>query len=223
MDNTQNFQQTIKQIDNSLSTRYTSKMFTKNSTVDNDKYQSILKSANLAPSSFGLQGFRIIEITDEETKKAIAPIGFNQAQFTTCDKILIWAIETNMDTSLDGYIDRVIRTKRQDEEGAQSFKVFIKGFLDNMKSSGSSIEDWNAKQAYISLGFALYTAALLGVESAPMEGFDKAGLDKLLDLESKGLKSLVVMTIGTGSDEDENKTNPKVRKSQDEMILNIKI
>jgi nitroreductase / dihydropteridine reductase len=210
---------TLDTIQASLKQRHTSKAYKMGEKIDEASYQMVLESANLAPTSFGLQGFKILEITDQKTKEAILPIAYGQTQIVGCDKLLVWAVETDMVLALDKYIERVVSSGRQNEQAALGFRSYIKGFLDKLED----VESWNAKQAYISLGFALYTSALLGLESTPMEGFNSQELDKLLGLTDKGLKSVVILTLGVGDVEDSNKTNPKVRKSMEELVIKTEL
>ncbi|MGY3539797.1 hypothetical protein ACVIIY_004017 [Bradyrhizobium sp. USDA 4515] len=53
-----------------------------------------------------------------------------------------------------------------------------------------------ARQAYIGLGVAVIAAAFEQVDSTPMEDFDPAAVDEILDLRSKGLRSVVMQPIG---------------------------
>lgn len=206
-------------IKESLSTRYTSKAFKPNTKINQDHYQLILEAANMAPTSFGLQPFKIIEIKDQPTKDAILPIAFNQPQINTCDTILVFAVEQDANKSIEDFKQRVILSKRQDEAGAEGYMNFIRTGMEGMKSQGKSVDEWFAKQAYIALGYATMTAALLGVETACMEGFIAPKLDALLGLEAKGLKSVVMLTIGVGAQGDANRTNPKVRKQLTELVI----
>jgi nitroreductase / dihydropteridine reductase len=208
-----------KIITDSLATRYTSKAFTPNTNINQEHYKLILEAANMAPTSFGLQPFKIIEVKDQETKDKILPIAFNQPQVNTCDSILIFAIETNLESSIKEYKSRIIEYKRQDEEGADGYMKYIQSFLDGMKTNGASHNDWSTKQAYIALGYASMTAALLGVETACMEGFAPAKIDELLELNQKQLKSVVMLCVGVGAHDDANKTNPKVRKTLQELVI----
>jgi nitroreductase / dihydropteridine reductase len=206
-------------ITQALSSRYTSKAFIKGQTIDQFKLQAIIESANFAPTSFGLQPFKIINISAQDLKDKIATIGFNQAQFSSCSSILVFAIETDLQKALEQYKQRIIKAGRQDEQGATGFMAYINGFLTNLGAKQQPA--WSAKQAYIALGFALQTASLLNVASAPMEGFNNKQLDELLGLEALGLNSQVILTLGVEDPEDKNKTAPKVRKTLEEFVLKI--
>jgi nitroreductase len=71
------------------------------------------------------------------------------------------------------------------------------------------------------LGNLLSAAADLKIDVCPMEGFDSAEFDELLDLKSKDLKSVTLATVGYRSKTDQLKDAKKVRKSKDELFTRI--
>ena len=79
-----------------------------------------------------------------------------------------------------------------------------------------------AKQAHIGFGMAIAAAAELGIDATPMEGFDKDGLDELLNLKEKGLKSVVLLALGRRNLENDWLLNlKKFRISREEFVTDI--
>ena len=75
---------------------------------------------------------------------------------------------------------------------------------------------------YISVGTALIVAAYEQVDSTPMEGFDPAALDDLLNLKERGLRSVINMPIGyRKADEDWLVNLKKVRRNKDQFVIMI--
>jgi nitroreductase len=87
--------------------------------------------------------------------------------------------------------------------------------------SSRNFKEWAARQAYIALGNFLDAAALLGVDACPMEGFNPAEFDKILELQSKNLSAVVLATAGYRSSSDSYATNRKVRFDRDELIVRV--
>ena len=83
------------------------------------------------------------------------------------------------------------------------------------------LTNWNARQAYIALGFLLETAAQNEIDTCPMEGFDAAKFDGILGLEDKNLTSVVIATVGFRAEEDSYQHYQKVRKSKEELYIHI--
>jgi nitroreductase / dihydropteridine reductase len=204
-----------------LQQRYSSKAFIPNQKIEQSKIDLILEAANLAPTSYGIQPFKIIEVSGNELKSKISKLAWNQPQVVTCDKLLIWAVDSKFEDSLKDYEKRMIDSGRLDAEKSAKFIKFIESNVPSLESRHETLINWHAKQAYISLGFATSTCAYLGVASCAMEGFDHNAIDELLGLEKMNLKSAVFLAIGIEDINDQNKTNPKVRKSIDELIIKM--
>ena len=207
-------------LEKSFSSRFSSKSFDSSKKLNQSEIDSIIDAANYAPTSFGIQPFKIIEVTNDDLKSKIEAIGYGQPQFTTCDRIFIWAIEKDIKKSIDEYMERVVNSGRLNNDAAAGFRKYIDSHIDNNTVlRHSNIENWNAKQAYISLGFALAACAVLGVSSCAMEGFDPDKLDELLELDKIGLRSVVILTIGVIKEGDADALKPKVRKTKEELVL----
>ncbi|MCK5075938.1 MAG: nitroreductase family protein, partial [Calditrichia bacterium] len=99
------------------------------------------------------------------------------------------------------------------------YSGMMKGFINNISDEQKSV--WTSKQAYLALGFLLVACASNKIDACPMEGFDKAGYDKILDLSSKGLEASVVAPIGYRSEKDDYQHLKKVRKTKNELFTHI--
>jgi len=61
---------------------------------------------------------------------------------------------------------------------------------------GSTAQQWAAHQAYLALGNFITGAALMGIDTCPMEGFQPDEYDRILDLAPKGLASVACCAAG---------------------------
>ena len=77
---------------------------------------------------------------------------------------------------------------------------------------------WEARQAYIAMGFLMLAAAERGIDSTCLEGIDMAKMDEILGLEAKGLRTVVALSLGYRSANDSNATRPKSRLPLDEVV-----
>ena len=186
--------------------------------VSQEKVNSILESARLAPTSSGLQPFEIIVITNQELKEKIKSISFNQSQITDCSHLIVFAAWSHY------AIDRINHYFDHYEKERDLPKGFSEGYKNGVTKQLTSLTkerqfEHAARQVYIALGMALTEAGALEVDSIPMEGFINQELDQLLDLESKGLKSVVIMPIGyRDAENDWQSEQKKVRKTKEDMI-----
>ncbi len=163
--------------------------------VPQEKLDYILEAARYAPSSSGLQPYKIFVISDKKKLEQIREFSFNQSQITDCSHLLIWAAWDSY--SAERVEDVFLKTSRERGLPDNTYEDY-KNMLLNLY--GPLGKDWQenrcAKQAYISFGLAIAAAAEQKVDATPMEGFDNAKLDEFLKLNASGLKSVVMMPIG---------------------------
>jgi nitroreductase/dihydropteridine reductase len=190
--------------------------------VPQEKVDYILEAAKLAPSSSGLQPYKLFVITNKEVKEKLRAVSFDQSQVTDASHVLVWA-------AWDGYsldkisavFDKTIAERGIPADAMDEYKQRLWGMYEPLG------QEWHAnhaaKQAYISFGIAIAAAAEQQVDATPMEGFIPAEVDKLLGLNELGLKSVLILPLGYRDDANDWLVNlKKVRTSQDEFITEIK-
>lgn len=190
--------------------------------VPQEKVDYILEAAKLAPSSSGLQPYKIFVITNKDLKDKIRTVSFDQSQVTDASHVLVWA-------AWDGYsldristvFDRTIAERGIPANAMDEYKQRLWGMYEPLG------QEWHAhhaaKQAYISFGVAIAAAAEQEVDATPMEGFIPAEVDKLLGLNELGLKSVLVLPLGYRDHENDWLVNmKKVRTPQEDFITEIK-
>jgi nitroreductase len=142
-----------------------------------------------APSSFGLQPYSIVRVTDPELKKQMRPFCFDQEQVETCHVVYVLCALKDVEKRVEQYLT---------ETKAEPMRAMIKGFLDACPDKVA----WAAKQAYITLGFGLAAAAERRINSCPMEGFLPDKLAELLALDAN-LAPVVLLCVGQPGDNSE--------------------
>ncbi len=179
--------------------------------VDEDKLNTILEAIRMAPTSMGLQPFKVLLIKDKSVREKMKAACYNQPQITQSACMLVFAVwKDGYEEKTQEFIQHIANTRNQTLESLEEYKNQILGFL----SMSADKTAWAARQAYIALGFGLTTAAMLKVDTTPMEGFSPDELDKVLELDKLGLKSVVMMAIGNRDEANDYLVKlPKVRKS----------
>jgi nitroreductase/dihydropteridine reductase len=204
-----------------LKWRYATKKMNGNK-VPQEKLDYILEAARLAPSSSGLQPYKIFVISNPDLLEKIKAIAWNQSQITDCSHLLVFA-------AWDGYsLDRItaVFNKTLAERGLPAdtmddYKKTLWGLYEPLST------EWHAnhaaRQAYISMGVAIVAAAEQKVDATPMEGFIPAEVDKLLGLEEQGLKSVLLLPLGYRDEANDWLVNmKKVRTPKEDFITEIK-
>ncbi|MFW0715788.1 NAD(P)H-dependent oxidoreductase [Pedobacter sp. N23S346] len=190
--------------------------------VEQEQVDKIIAAAHLAPTSSGLQPFRVILITNQELKEKIAPIAYNQSQIIDSSHLLVFAAqEKYTEEGIDKVFDRMNTERGLPLDTTDAYKNQLKATL----LSKSDEENFHhaAKQAYLAFGIAIAEAAVLKVDATPMEGFNNAALDELLGLDKKGLKSVTLLPLGHRDENGDWMVNlKKVRTPKDEFLIEIK-
>jgi nitroreductase/dihydropteridine reductase len=184
--------------------------------------EQILEAARLAPTSSGLQPFEIIVVTNQAVKEKIRAIAWNQSIITECSHLLVFAAwDTYTADRINMMFDLVNDVRGFKNEGWEKYRQQV---LSTYPIRDPEVNfNHAAKQAYIALGAALIAAADEKVDSTPVEGFDPAALDEILNLKAKGLRSTVLMPIGYREAAGDWLVNlKKVRKSRADFITEVK-
>ncbi len=189
--------------------------------VSEDKIERILEAARLAPTSSGLQPFEIFVVKNQEIKEKIRPIAWNQSVVTDCSHLLVFAAwDTYTADRINYMFDLTNDIRGFKNEGWENYREMLLSSYPQQDANENF--EHAAKQAYIALGMAMIAAAEEKVDSTPMEGFDAKAVNEILDLESRGLKSTIMLPLGYRKTDDDWLVNlVKVRKPMTDLVTVI--
>lgn len=204
-----------------LNWRYATKKMNGNA-VPQDKVDQIIEATRLAPTSSGLQPFRLIVITNQELKEKLVPVSYNQSQIADSSHLLVFAAWDNYTEDRINDVFAFMHKERgtPPESTAEYQKTVV-----NMYTPRPAEVNFNhaARQAYIGLGMAIAAAAELKVDATPMEGFDAAKYDEILGLAEKGLKSVAILPLGYRDEAGDWLVNlKKVRTPLSDFVIDFK-
>jgi len=200
---------------NALAWRYATQKYDPAKKISKEDMQEILEAINSAPTSYGLQPFKLIHVKSPELRQQLRAAAFDQSPVTDASDLIIFTVNRNMENQhLDSYMQRIVEVREVERERLNRFQENIVRVLSNLSSE--ELVAWNTKQAYIGLGFGLVMAAHLGIDSTPMEGFQKEKYDEILGLTDD--HAVLVLTFGYRSDEDHTQHHKKVRKTLDQLV-----
>jgi nitroreductase len=203
-----------------LNWRYATKGYDAAKKVSAEDWATLEQSMILAPSSFGIQPYKFIVITDQETKEKLKPAAYGQTQITDASHIVVFAHKKTLTNAyIEHFVDRIVEVRGVPRETLTDYENIMKGSA-KQATDGGYVEVWNSRQAYIALGFLLQTAALLNIDATPMEGFDAAQFNEILGLTD--YSAVVVAAVGYRDVEKDWLANlPKVRMPQEELVEKI--
>ncbi|TKC00376.1 NAD(P)H-dependent oxidoreductase [Pedobacter cryophilus] len=215
MENTQ-----TENIISSLDWRYATKSFDATKKLNNQQLDLLLSAVQLSPSSYGLQPYQIIVVSNQEIKEQLKAAAYGQAQLADASHVFVFARTKNFGTQhVDEYADNIAKTRGTSIDAIKGFVDVMKGTVDSR--SQEELANWNARQAYISLGILLQTASLTAIDACPMEGFDSSKFDEILGLDEKNLTAVVIAPVGFRSEDDAYQHFQKVRKSKEDLFIHI--
>nr|WP_156631565.1 NAD(P)H-dependent oxidoreductase [Agrobacterium vitis] len=205
-----------------LNWRYAAKKMDPSKTVAEDKVERIVEAARLAPTSSGLQPFSVLIVTNKEIRERIKPIAWNQGQITDCSHLLVFAAWDNYTAErINTMFDLTNAERNFTNEGWENYRKMLLGTYPPRDPHVNF--EHAARQAYIALGLALTAAAFEEVDSTPMEGFDPAALDEILDLRAKGLRSVAILPLGYRQPDGDWLVNlKKVRRAREDFVIEVK-
>jgi len=204
-----------------LNWRYATKKMDPTRRVPQDKVERILEAARLAPTSSGLQPFEIVVVTSAEVRARIKPIAWDQSQITDCSHLLVFAAWDNYTPErINHMFDLTNEIRGLTSEGWENYRNMLLGSYPQ-RSAEVNFQH-AARQAYIGLSAALIAAAFEEVDGTPMEGFDPKALDEILNLPTRGLRSVAILPLGYRQvEEDWLVKLKKVRRPREQFVTEV--
>ncbi len=203
-----------------LNWRYATKSYDATKKISDEDWETLEHSLILAPSSFGIQPYKFIVVTDQETKEKLRPAAYGQPQITDSSHLVVFTYKKVLtDADIEHFVERIAEVRGVPRETLTDYENIMKGSAKKAVDGGY-VETWNSRQAYLALGFLLETAALLGIDATPMEGFDPAQFNEILGLTD--YSAVVLAAVGYRNAESDWLANlPKVRFPKEELIVKI--
>ena len=201
----------------SLHFRYATKQFDDSRKIPSDAWDVLEQSLVLSPSSFGLQPWKFIVVDDVDLRMKLRQHSWNQSQITDASRLVVFTTRTDMtEPDVDRFLSRMAAVQGRDPSTLEGYRNMIVSFAAAMNLE--SRQAWNARQTYIALGQFMTAAAAIGIDTCPIEGFDPAGYDQVLELSDSGYRTTVVCAVGYRSADDKYAAAPKTRFPIEEVI-----
>lgn len=201
--------------------RYATKAFDPARKIPAQDWAALEQSLILSPSSYGLQPWKFIVITDAALRERLKAHSWNQRQVTECSHFVVFAGKTDIsEQDVQHWIERLASVRGVPQEQLKTYRDMMLG--DLVKGPRHAwVREWTARQAYIALGTFMTSAALLGVDTCPMEGIDPATYDEILQLPAAGYRALCACAAGYRAADDTYAGARKVRYEPDEVVRHL--
>ena len=198
--------------------RHACKVFDETKKISDDEMHYILEAGRKSPSSFGMEAWKFLVITNEELKAKLRPFCWDQVQVTSCSHlVIVLAGIENVKVESGLPKERFMRREMPQETLDFYMDIYAK-HLEKTLSSNENIYAWTAKQSYIALGNMMTAAAYIGIDSCPIEGFEKENVEEVLGLDTSKYQVAVVVPFGYRI----NEQSSQLRLPFDEVVEFIK-
>lgn len=198
--------------------RHACKVFDEDKKINDEEMYYILEAGRTSPSSFGMEAWKFLVITNEELKAALRPFCWDQVQVTSCSHLVIVLAGIENAKVESGEVEKRFKRRDMPQESLDFYMDIYAKHLENTLSNDENIYAWTAKQSYIALGNMMTAAAFIGIDSCPIEGFEKENLETVLDLDTSKYQVAVVVPFGYRV----NEQSTQLRLPFDEVVEFIK-
>ncbi|WP_151942505.1 NAD(P)H-dependent oxidoreductase [Aliarcobacter butzleri] len=178
--------------------RHACKIFDETKKISDEDMKFILEAGRKSPSSFGQEGWKFLVITNEELKAKLRPFCWDQPQITTCSHLVIILAAIDAVKPESGVPALRFARREMPQEKKDFYNKLYKEHLTVTKvlDSDENVYSWTARQTYIAAGNMMTAAAIKGIDSCPIEGFDKAKVEEVLGLDTKKFQLSMVLPFG---------------------------
>jgi nitroreductase len=210
-----------EQLVSQLNWRYATKQFDPQRRISPEDWAALEETLVLTPSSFGLQPWKFLVVTDPAIREQLVPASWGQRQVADASHLVVFAVKRNLrEADIDDFIHRITEVRGVTRESLAGYRnIMVDNIVTGRDDSGR--RSWAANQAYIALGNFLTSAALLGIDACPLEGIEPAKYDQILGLESQGLATVVAAAAGYRAEGDKYAAAKKVRFPKTEVLVEV--
>jgi nitroreductase len=201
-----------------LNWRYATKKFDPTKKIPPAEWAILEEALILTPSSYGLQPWRFVVVTDQTLKGKLRPASWNQAQVEDCSHLVVFAAKEDIgEADVDRFVARIAAVRDASVESLAGYRGFMVGDLVQGPRH-AIIREWAARQTYIAMGNLLTSAAILGIDACPFEGIEPAKYDEILGLKGSGFATVAACPLGYRAVDDKYASAPKVRFEAKDII-----
>lgn len=200
--------------------RYATKQYDASKKISQQDLATLTDAIQLSVSSYGLQPYKVLVIEDLEIRNKLKEVAFNQSQITDASQLIVFATINDVgDNEIDSFVKNIADTREIPLESVEGYGSYMKSIINGLTPEQKQI--WASKQTYLALGNLLNAAADLKIDATPMEGFIATSFDEILDLKKLNLSTSVIATIGYRHEDDQMQHFKKVRKSKEELFIQL--
>ena len=176
--------------------RHACKIFDETKKISDKDIRYILEAGRKSPSSFGMEAWKFLVITNQELKERLKPVCWNQAQITSCSHLIIPLAGIESVKIESGEVKKRFTRREMSKETLNMYMELYSNHLADTLSSNKNIYAWTSKQVYIAAANMMSAGAFLGIDSCPIEGFEKEKVEEILELDTSKYQVAMILPFG---------------------------
>lgn len=203
-----------------LSWRYATKNFTPGREIPADTWSAIRDTFVMAPSSFGLELWQFLDVQTPAVRQQLREVSWGQAQVTDASRFVVICVRRDVtEEDCDRHIRRMCEVRGGSPDALQPYKEKFFNYY-NAKDAFEA-RSWIDRQSYIAMGYVMFAAAALGVDTCAIEGMEPARYDDILGLNDTPYRAICALALGYRVEGDKYASVPKVRYSDGEVFKTV--
>ena len=159
-----------------------------------EKLKELMETANLAPSSFNLQPWKVVVVKDTEKKKILQQCAFNQPKVTEASVVLILVADPS---AMEENVDRMLDSWQELGYMKPEMRETYRGMADNLYGAADSLKRkfFAVKNTALFAMNLMIAAKGLGLDTHPMDGFDESCVKEKFNIPED---KIITMLIAVG-------------------------
>ena len=208
----------INDFQKAMDFRHACKAFYENKTISDEQMHFILEAGRQSPSSFGMEGWKFLVITSATLKAKLRPHCWDQVQITSCSHLVVILSAIDNVKPSSGEPQKRFGRRPLSEEQLSGYIGLYTKHLSQTLTTDENIYHWTSKQSYIALANMMTAAAFIGIDSCPIEGFEKEKIEEMLELDTTKWQVSVLVPFGYRL----NEQSTQLRLPFDDVVKFIK-
>lgn len=198
--------------------RHACKVFDTTKKISEKDIYNILDMGRKSPSSFGMEGWKFLVITNEELKTKIRPFCWDQVQVTSCSHLVVILSAIDALKPESGIPAKRFSRRELPQESVDNYVNLYSSHLAQTLKNDANLYEWSTRQTYIAAANMMTYAATIGIDSCPIEGFEKQKVEEVLELDTTKFQLSLVLPFGYRI----NEQSSQIRLSFEEVVEFIK-
>ena len=151
--------------------------------ISKEDFDYILELGRLSPSSVGSEPWQFLVVQNPELRQTLKPVSWGMAtQLDDASHVVVILANKHMRYDSEDFRANLARrglTEEQMQANMATYQRFQTEHI-NVLENDRTLFDWASKQTYIALANMMTGAALIGIDSCPIEGFNYAEVNRIL-------------------------------------------